>query len=65
MDEFARDALDLEYYWGRVEFAPGRGAIHLHILGIAKKYSLMPSTKLKLSKIKLSFFKIMQKSILA
>ena len=22
--------------WGRVEFAPGRGAIHLHLLGIAK-----------------------------
>jgi len=36
MDEFAREAFDLEYYWGRVEFAPGRGAIHLHILGIAK-----------------------------
>ena len=36
MDEYARHALELEYYWGRVEFAPGRGAIHLHILGIAK-----------------------------
>ena len=36
MDVFARETLDLEYYWGRVEFAPGRGAIHLHILGIAK-----------------------------
>lgn len=36
MDEYARDAMDLEYYWGRVEFAPGRGQIHLHILGIAK-----------------------------
>ena len=36
MDEFARDALDLEYYWSRVEFASGRGAIHLHILGIGK-----------------------------
>ena len=36
MDEFAREAFDLEYYWGRVHFAPGCGAIHLHILGIAK-----------------------------
>ena len=36
MDRFAREAFDLKYYWGRVEFAPGRGAIHLHILGIAK-----------------------------
>ena len=36
MDEFARNVLELEYYWGRVEFASGRGQIHLHILGIAK-----------------------------
>jgi hypothetical protein len=36
MDVFAREVLDLEFYWGRVEFAPGRGAIHLHLLGIAK-----------------------------
>ena len=34
MDEFARMALELEYYWGWVEFAPGREAIQLHILGI-------------------------------
>jgi len=36
LDIFARDVMDLEYYWGRVEFASGRGQIHLHILGIAK-----------------------------
>ena len=36
MDEYAQHAFELEYYWGRVEFAPRRGAIHLHILGIAK-----------------------------
>ena len=36
MDTYARDVLQLEYYWGRVEFAAGRGQIHLHILGIAK-----------------------------
>ncbi len=29
-------ALDIEHYWGGVEFAPGRGQIHLHMLGIAK-----------------------------
>ena len=29
-------ALGIEHYWGRVEFAPGRGQIHLHMLGIAK-----------------------------
>ena len=29
--------IDLEHYWGRVEFAPGRGQIHLHILAIMKE----------------------------
>jgi hypothetical protein len=28
-------ALGIEHYWGRVQFAPGRGAIHLHIVAIA------------------------------
>ena len=36
MDGFGRDILDLEYYWGRVDFAPGHGAIHVHLLTIAK-----------------------------
>ena len=31
-----RKMIDLEYYWGRVEFAPGRGQIHLHLLAIMK-----------------------------
>jgi len=30
------DALGIKHYWVRVEFAPGRGQIHLHMLGIAK-----------------------------
>ncbi len=29
-------ALGIEHYWGRVEFAPGCGAIHIHIVAIAK-----------------------------
>ncbi len=28
-------ALGIEHYWGHVEFAPGRGAIHLHIVANA------------------------------
>ena len=32
----SKDILGNKYYWGRVEFAVGRGQIHLHILGIAK-----------------------------
>ncbi len=31
-----KKALGLEHYWGRVEFAPGRGAIHLHSIDIAR-----------------------------
>ncbi len=34
MDHANRDQSD--HYWGCVEFAPGRGAIHLHIVAIAK-----------------------------
>jgi hypothetical protein len=30
-----KTALGIEHYWGRVEFAPGRGAIHCHIVAIA------------------------------
>jgi hypothetical protein len=30
-----KKALGIEHYWGRVEFALGRGAIHLHTVGIA------------------------------
>ena len=36
MGTVLKDALGIEHYWGRVEFAPGRGQIHLHMLGIAK-----------------------------
>jgi hypothetical protein len=36
MKTVMKKALQIEHYWGRVEFAPGRGAIHLHIVAIAK-----------------------------
>ena len=36
MGTVLKDALGIEHYWGRAEFAPGRGQIHLHMLGIAK-----------------------------
>ena len=36
MGTVVKKALGIVYYWGRVEFAPGRGAIHLHIIGIAR-----------------------------
>ena len=36
MGTVVKKALGIENYWGRVEFAPGRGAIHLHIIGIER-----------------------------
>ncbi len=36
MSTVVKMALGIEHYWGCVEFAPGRGAIHLHIVAIAK-----------------------------
>ncbi len=36
MKRVMKKALQIEHYWGCVEFAPGRGAIHLHIVAIAK-----------------------------
>jgi hypothetical protein len=36
MGTVVKKALGIEHYWGRVEFAPGRGDIHLHIIGIAR-----------------------------
>lgn len=36
LDSVVKKALGIEYYWGRVEFAPGRGQIHLHLLAIAE-----------------------------
>jgi hypothetical protein len=35
MKTVMKNALQLEHYWRRVEFAPGRGAIHLHVVAIA------------------------------
>ena len=42
MDTFARTALGIEHYWGRVEFAGGRGQIHIHLLRIAKHKGYLP-----------------------
>jgi hypothetical protein len=36
MSTVVKTALGIEHYWGHVKFAPGRGAIHLHIVAIAK-----------------------------
>jgi hypothetical protein len=36
MSTVVKMALGIEHYWGHVEFTPGCGAIHLHIVAIAK-----------------------------
>jgi hypothetical protein len=36
MKTVVKNALQIDHYWGRVEFAPGRGALHLHFVAIAK-----------------------------
>lgn len=36
METVIKKALGIDHYWGRVEFAPGRGQIHLHLLAISK-----------------------------
>jgi hypothetical protein len=36
MKTVMKNTLQIEHYWSRVEFAPGRGAIHLHVVVIAK-----------------------------
>ena len=36
MKTVMKEALGIDHYWGRIEFAPGRGQIHLHMLGIAR-----------------------------
>ncbi len=36
MKTVMKNALRIDHYWGRVEFALGRGAIHLHLVAIAK-----------------------------
>ncbi len=36
MGTVVEKALGIEHYWDRVEFAPGRGGIHLHIIGIVR-----------------------------
>jgi hypothetical protein len=36
MATVVKKALEIDHYWGRVEFAPRKGAIHLHMICIAR-----------------------------
>eukprot|EP00984_Skeletonema_dohrnii_P028593 scaffold18649_cov118-Skeletonema_dohrnii-CCMP3373.AAC.1 len=41
LDTVVKAALGIKHYWARVEFAPGRGQIHLHLLAIGKNKSYL------------------------
>ena len=43
MTTVIKEALGIDHYWGRIEFAPGRGQIHLHMLAIAKDRAYLDS----------------------
>jgi Helitron helicase-like domain at N-terminus len=36
-----RDIFGITHWWGRFEFAPGRGQIHIHLIGIRKDQSIL------------------------
>jgi hypothetical protein len=53
MSTVVKMALGIEHYWGCVKYAPGRGAIHLHIVAIAKGMAyLQDFFTLKLQRIR-------------
>ena len=41
LNTVVKNGMRIEHYWARVEFAPGRGQIHLHLLGIGKDKSYL------------------------
>ena len=40
-ETIGKDVFKIKYWWGRYEFAPGRGQIHLHTLCIAENLDVM------------------------
>ena len=32
IDNVLKVAFQIDHYWGRIEFTPGRGQVHLHLL---------------------------------
>ena len=37
LNTVGKEVLGIDHYWGRMEFAKGRGQIHIHLLGILNK----------------------------
>jgi hypothetical protein len=66
MKTVMKNALQIEHYWGCVEFAPGRGAIHLHVVAIGKvRAYLQDFLKLQHWRKKQKCLTIMQPNTLA
>jgi Helitron helicase-like domain at N-terminus len=40
LDTVGRNIFGIIYHWGRYEFAPGRGQIHIHLLAIRREYNI-------------------------
>jgi Helitron helicase-like domain at N-terminus len=41
LQEVGRPVFGIQHYWGRFEFAPGRGQIHIHLLAIRKDQTIL------------------------
>jgi hypothetical protein len=41
LETVGRKVLDIDHYWNRFEFAPGRGQIHSHLLAIARNKAFL------------------------
>ena len=41
LETVGKDIFDIEHYWLRYEFAPGRGQIHCHLLAITKQKEML------------------------
>lgn len=40
MEKIGKTIFGIKYYWGRFEFAPGRGQIHIHLLAIREDQNI-------------------------
>jgi hypothetical protein len=50
LETVGKEVFDIEHFWIRYEFAPGRGQIHAHLLAISSDQSIFKLTHLDLTK---------------
>ena len=44
MNSCGKNIFGIEHWWGRFEFTPGRGQIHIHFLAIRKNQNILIKT---------------------